>query len=74
MRAIWKGAVSFGLVSIVTDDDLASLPVASSKSIEVQEFVPLESIDPIYFDRSYYLSTSTGATTSSRRGMRLSPT
>ena len=40
---------------ILTDDDLASLPVASSKSIEVQEFVPLESIDPIYFDRSYYL-------------------
>ena len=44
-----------GAMVIVTDDDLASLPVASSKNIEVQEFVPLESIDPIYFDRSYYL-------------------
>jgi Ku protein len=117
MRAIWKGAVSFGLVSIpvslyaatetkdvafhqvhvvdggrihdkricsadgkevpyaevakgyetpggemviLTDEDLASLQVASSKSVEVQEFVPLESID--------------GATTWSRRIMRLSPT
>ncbi len=44
-----------GAMVILTDDDLASLPVASSKSIEVREFVPLESIDPIYFDRSYYL-------------------
>ena len=32
-----------GAMVIVTDDDLASLPVASSKNIEVQEFVPLES-------------------------------
>jgi DNA end-binding protein Ku len=44
-----------GAMVILTDDDLASLPVTSSKNIEVQEFVPLESIDPIYFDRSYYL-------------------
>lgn len=112
MRAIWKGAVSFGLISIpvrlfrateerdvsfhqvrrsdgsrikykrvaaadgeevsyadiakgyelpggetviLTDDDLADLPLTSSRAIEVEAFVPLEQVDPIYFERSYYL-------------------
>ena len=112
MRSIWKGAVSFGLVTIpvrlysateqkdvafhqvrrtdgsriryqrvavaddepvdygdiakgfelpggdmvvLTDEDLAQVPVSSSHSIEVLEFVPLEQVDPIYFSKSYYL-------------------
>jgi DNA end-binding protein Ku len=112
MRAIWKGAVSFGLISIpvrlfrateerdvsfhqvrrsdgsrikykrvaaadgeevqyadiakgyelpggetviLTDDDLSDLPLTTSRAIEVDAFVPLEQVDPIYFDRSYYL-------------------
>jgi DNA end-binding protein Ku len=50
-----------GEMVILTDDDLASLPLASAKSIEVLEFVPLESIDPIYFDRSYYLEPQKAA-------------
>lgn len=112
MRAIWKGAVSFGLVAIavklysateekdirfhqvhaadggrisyqrvckvcgeqvsydqiakgldvgggemvvLTDPDLADLPLATSHSIEVLEFVPAEQIDPILYSKSYYL-------------------
>jgi len=112
MRAIWKGAVSFGLVSIpiklytateergvafhqvhrtdggrirykrictvdgeevaysdiakgyeleggetvvLTDDDFADLPLSSSREIDVLQFVPLEQVDPIYFNKSYYL-------------------
>ncbi|MGR2752185.1 non-homologous end joining protein Ku [Agromyces arachidis] len=111
MRAVWKGAVTFGLVNvpvklysatedhdvslhqvhdkdggriryqrvceidgevvpyqhidkayddgertvIITDDDLKSLPAERSREIEVVEFVPSEQIDPIMFDRSYYL-------------------
>ncbi|WP_340540388.1 non-homologous end joining protein Ku [Nocardioides sp. GXZ039] len=112
MRAIWKGAVSFGLVSvpvklysateshdvsfrqvhasdggrikyqrvcsidgeevpyadiakgyetedgemvILTDDDLAQLPSASSREIAVEKFVPREQIDPMLFEKSYYL-------------------
>jgi len=43
-----------GLV-ILTDEDLASLPVASSRTIEVLEFVPLASIDPVYYEGSYYV-------------------
>src|SRR5829696_4361370 len=112
MRAIWKGAVSFGLVSvpvklyaateshdvsfrqvhvkdggrikyqrvcsidgeeveysdiakgyetedgemvILTDDDLAELPSTSSREISVEKFVPSEQIDPMMFEKSYYL-------------------
>lgn len=112
MRAIWKGAVSFGLVSIsvklysateekdirfhqvhkadggrikyqrvcaidgeqvsydqiakgydmgggemvvLTDEDFRNLPLTSSRAIEVLEFVPNEQIDPILYDKAYYL-------------------
>jgi DNA end-binding protein Ku len=112
MRAIWKGAVSFGLVSIavklysateekdirfhqvhrtdggrikykrtcaidgeevtyddiakgydigggemviLSDEDFADLPLTSSRSIDVLEFVPADQIDPIMFAKAYYL-------------------
>src|SRR4051812_41985996 len=112
MRAIWKGAVSFGLVSVpvklyaateshdvsfrqvhvkdggrikyqrvcsvdgeevayadiakgyetedgemvvLTDEDLAELPTTSSREIAVEKFVPSEQIDPMLFEKSYYL-------------------
>lgn len=119
MRAIWKGAVSFGLVSvpvklysateshdvsfrqvhakdggrikyqricsidgeevpyadiakgyetedgemvILTDDDLAELPTSSSREISVEKFVPSDQIDPMLFEKSYYLEPeSSGA-------------
>lgn len=119
MRAIWKGAVSFGLVSvpvklyaateshdvsfrqvhakdggrikyqricsidgeevayadiakgyetedgemvILSDDDLAELPSTSSREIAVEKFVPSEQIDPMLFEKSYYLEPEkTGA-------------
>jgi DNA end-binding protein Ku len=40
---------------IITADDLASLPAEKSREIDVVEFVPSDQIDPIRFDRSYYL-------------------
>ncbi|RNL78665.1 Ku protein [Nocardioides marmorisolisilvae] len=112
MRAIWKGAVSFGLVSvpvklysatenkdisfrqvhakdggrikyqrvcsldgeevayadiakgyetedgemvILDDSDMADLPATSSREISVEKFVPSEQIDPMLFEKSYYL-------------------
>ena len=112
MRAIWKGAVSFGLVNvpvklysateshdvtfrqvhakdggrikyqrvcsidgeeveyadiakgyetedgemvILSDDDLSDLPVTSSREIAVEKFVPSGQIDPMLFEKSYYL-------------------
>jgi DNA end-binding protein Ku len=118
MRAMWSGAVSFGLVSVPiklysattnhdirfhqvhgadggrirykrtctvcgevveyadivkgyeTEDgelitldeaDLDSLPVASGHEIDVIEFVPADQIDPLLFDKSYYLEPETKA-------------
>lgn len=112
MRAIWKGAVSFGLVNVpvrlfsatenhdvqfrqvhekdggrikyqrvcsidgeevpysdiakgyetadgqmvvLSDEDMKTLPSRSSKEISIEKFVPADQIDPLLFDRSYYL-------------------
>ena len=120
MRAIWKGAIAFGLVNVpvkvyaatedhdvslhqvhekdggriryqrrceicgevveykdiakayddgeqtvvLTDEDLASLPVEKSREIDVVEFVPSEQVDPILFDRTYYLEPDSSSTKS----------
>ncbi|MDT4920736.1 MAG: end-binding protein Ku, partial [Pseudonocardiales bacterium] len=112
MRSIWKGTVSFGLVSIgvklysateerdvsfhqvrrsdgarirykrvaetdgeevpyaeiakgyqlpsgdtvvLTDDDFKDLPLPTARVVDVLEFVPADQIDPIYYNKSYYL-------------------
>jgi DNA end-binding protein Ku len=112
MRSIWKGSVSFGLVSIgvklysateeksisfnqvrrsdgarirykrvaetdgeevayadiakgyqlpsgeivvLTDEDFKDLPLPSARVVDVMQFVPAEQIDPIYYNRTYYL-------------------
>ncbi len=47
---------------VLTDEDLKSLPEERSKEIEVVEFVPSEQIDPIMFDRSYFLEPERTAT------------
>jgi DNA end-binding protein Ku len=39
----------------LTDEELDSLPVSSAKAIEIERFVEAEEIDPIYFQKSYYL-------------------
>ena len=111
MRAIWRGTISFGLVSIpvklytateahdvsfrqvhasdggrirykrvceidgeevpysdiakgyelpdgemvvLSDEDFANLPLASSKEIDVMEFVPADQIDPLLYSKAYY--------------------
>ena len=117
MRAIWKGAITFGLVNVpvklyaatedhdvnlhqvhdadggriryerrcevcgkvveyahidrayaegkttvvLTEDDLKSLPEERGKEIEVVGFVPSEQIDPMMFDRSYFLEPDKSA-------------
>ncbi|MFE6857820.1 Ku protein [Nocardia sp. NPDC057668] len=40
---------------ILTDEDFAKLPAAEKHEIPVLQFVPTEQIDPILFDKSYYL-------------------
>jgi DNA end-binding protein Ku len=40
---------------VITSDDLKSLPEERSREIDVLEFVPSDQLDPIMFDRSYFL-------------------
>lgn len=40
---------------VLTDADLASLPAEKSREIDVVEFVPSSQVDPIMFEKSYYL-------------------
>ena len=43
-------------------DELAALKPTSSRTIEIQQFTPLDQIDPIYFDRAYYLAPEPSGT------------
>lgn len=118
MRAIWKGAVAFGLVNVpvrlysatgehevtlhqvhkedggriryrkfcsidgepvemsdiakgyetddgdlvvLTDEDFASLPLSTEREIEVLEFVPVDQVDPILLQKTYYLEPEKSA-------------
>src|SRR5215831_18827527 len=117
MRAIWKGHISFALVSIpislfsatkrnelsfhylhkkdmspvsykrfcdtegaevpweeltkgyefekdqyveITDEDLEKVDVPHTRTIQIQEFVHESEIDPVYFDKPYYLEPQKG--------------
>jgi DNA end-binding protein Ku len=40
---------------VLEDEDLAAVPVESNHTIDIHQFVELEDIDPIYFQKSYYL-------------------
>jgi DNA end-binding protein Ku len=44
----------------VTDEELKALEGEASKVIDIAEFVPLESVDPIYFEKTYYLGPDKG--------------
>lgn len=44
-----------GEMVILDDEDLADLPLPTTKSIEVLQFAPAEQLDPILFNKSYYV-------------------
>ncbi len=43
-----------GEMVVLTDDDLAELPLPTAHGIEVLQFSPTEQVDPIMWERSYY--------------------
>jgi DNA end-binding protein Ku len=47
--------VARGRYVVVQDDDLEALAPKASNTIEVGEFVDLHQIDPVYYDRTYWL-------------------
>ncbi|WP_459170962.1 non-homologous end joining protein Ku [Streptomyces scabiei] len=47
-----------GTMIPITDEDLASLPIPTAKTIEIEGFVPAESVDPLQVDAAYYLAAN----------------
>ena len=43
-----------------TDEELKALEGEASKIIDIAEFVPLATVDPIYFEKTYYLGPDKG--------------
>jgi DNA end-binding protein Ku len=43
-----------------TPEELKALEEAGTQTAEITEFVPIESIDPVYFDKAYYLAPDKG--------------
>lgn len=48
-----------GRMLVLSDEDLAQLPMPDSREIRVLGFVPRGRVEPIYYDRTYYLGAST---------------
>lgn len=44
----------------VPDEELKALEGEASQAIEISEFVPLATVDPIYFEKTYYLGADKG--------------
>src|SRR5215210_7292413 len=45
---------------IFTPEELKAFEEAGTHMAEITEFVPLESVDPVYFDKAYYLAPDKG--------------
>jgi len=45
-----------GKFVILTDEDFESIETKGEKTVEILDFVKLEEIDPIYFDKTYFLA------------------
>ena len=43
-----------------TPDELQAFEEAGSHSVDVMQFVPLAAVDPVYFERTYYLAPDRG--------------
>jgi DNA end-binding protein Ku len=55
---------------VLTDEELASVQPEKTRTIDVQSFVDLEDVDPIYFDNTWFLVPA-GDSQGTRRAYRL---
>ena len=51
---------SKGQYVLFTDDELKALNPEATNGIEIAEFVPLDQVDPVYYEKSYYLGPDKG--------------
>jgi DNA end-binding protein Ku len=49
-----------GQFVLVEESDLEAVALTRSQSVDIARFVSLDDVDPIYFDRAYYLAPSEG--------------
>ncbi|HXO19198.1 MAG TPA: Ku protein [Thermoanaerobaculia bacterium] len=49
-----------GQYVLFTEEELKALTPEATNAIEIAEFVPIEKVDPIYFEKSYYLGPDRG--------------
>ena len=59
-----------GKTVIVTDEELAEVAPRRTRTIDIEAFVPLDEIDPLYFDHPYFLAP-TGDADGPRRAYQL---
>jgi len=52
--------VEKGKFVVVTDDELEAIEPRKSREIDLRVFVDVDDIDPIYFDRAYFLVPASG--------------
>ena len=52
--------VSKGHYVQLTDKELEGLEAQANRSVEIQEFVNLDDVDPVYFEKTYYLGPDKG--------------
>jgi len=53
--------LSSGEYVLVGDDELGALDPEASRSIDIEQFVDLDEIDPIYYDSAYYVAPDRAA-------------
>jgi DNA end-binding protein Ku len=44
-----------------TPEEIKALEEVGTRSVEIAEFVPIESVDPVFYDKTYYLAPDKGA-------------
>ena len=49
-----------GQFVIFTEEELEEVLFKATHSIDIKEFVPLEQVDPIHFEKAYFLGSNTG--------------
>jgi DNA end-binding protein Ku len=53
--------VSPGRYVVVTPEELEALDPAKTRTIDIEDFVDLDDIDPLFYEHPYYLAPDTGA-------------
>lgn len=49
-----------GSFVVINEEDLERIPLENTKTIDILDFVDLSQVDPVYFDKTYYLEPSQG--------------